>query len=150
MMTDTKNPDRAYILNTRIVADEFEDETVLINVEKGLYFSMQGSAKEIWQAFTEPRSSAAVIAGLSEQLGDAERAEVARNVQLMIEHGLIIETEAASSPGTKLMSFAATHFALPVLAVFSDLSELIAIDPVHEVDESAGWPVRPASFPGLA
>ena len=39
----------------------------------------------------------------------------------------------------------AASFAVPVLGVFTDLADLIGIDPVHEVDESAGWPVRPAS-----
>jgi hypothetical protein len=31
------------------------------------------------------------------------------------------------------------------LAVFDDLADLLIADPVHDVDEEAGWPHRPAS-----
>ncbi len=33
-----------------------------------------------------------------------------------------------------------------MIEAYTDLRELIAIDPVHEVDEGAGWPVRPPTF----
>ncbi len=141
--------DKTYVVNKKIVADDFEDETVLINVEKGLYFSMQGSAKAIWQAFAVPRQRAATLATLSQELTADDRAEMEKTVQGMIDHGLLVETDEAGS-GTTLFSLAAASFAAPVLGVFSDLAELIAIDPVHEVDDAAGWPVRPASFPGTA
>jgi len=41
-------------------------------------------------------------------------------------------------------------FATPVVEVFNDLADLIAIDPVHEVDASAGWPMRPENFPDVS
>lgn len=142
--------DKTYVVNKRIVADDFEDETVLINVEKGLYFSMQGSASEIWRAFEFPQLRSDAVAVLSQELSPAEGEEIARTVQSLIDHDLLIESEANRGDQTRLFSFAAGSFISPVLGVFSDLTELIAIDPVHEVDEGAGWPVRPASFPGTA
>ena len=141
----------AYIINRKIVADVFADETVLINVEKGLYFSMQGSATQIWQAFDMPQEVPAAVAALASGLSPAQREEVAATVAKMIEHELLIEAEAPpAGDGTALLSLAAGAYVVPVLSVFSDLAELIAIDPVHEVDEGAGWPVRPATFPGAA
>lgn len=141
----------AYVVNKKIVADVFADETVLINVEKGLYFSMQGSATQIWQAFETPHTVSTALAALTSGLDPAQGKEVAGAVAAMIEHELLIE--AGTPPaggGTTLYSLAGASFAAPVLSVFSDLAELIAIDPVHEVDEGAGWPVRPATFPGAA
>jgi hypothetical protein len=139
----------AYAVNKKIVADVFADETVLINVEKGLYFSMQGSATQIWQAFDTPQTVSAVLAALTSGLSPAQGEEVAGTVAVMIEHELLVEAEAPpAGGGTTLYSLAGAAYAVPVLSVFSDLAELIAIDPVHEVDEGAGWPVRPATFPG--
>ena len=137
-------------VNKRIVADEFEDETVLIDVHKGLYFSMRGSAAEIWKSFDEPRSKAAFLDDLDSNLGKDQLSTVAQAIDKMVEHELLIAASAPKSGSTVLLSFAATAFALPVVDVFTDMAELIAIDPVHEVDEAAGWPVRPANFPAQA
>lgn len=142
--------DRIYAANPRIVADDFGEETVLINVEKGLYFSMQGSAPDIWRAFATPRPLAATVASLAAELDDAAQEELGRIARLMVEHELLIEGEAPAESGAPLRSLAALSFTAPVLGVFNDLAELIAIDPVHEVEESSGWPVRPASFPDVA
>jgi hypothetical protein len=35
-----------------------------------------------------------------------------------------------------------TSQALPTVEVFDDLAELIMADPIHDVEEAAGWPVR--------
>ena len=35
------------------------------------------------------------------------------------------------------------HFSAPVVETFADLQDLIVLDPVHEVDATAGWPNRP-------
>jgi hypothetical protein len=144
--------DTAYAVNKRIVADDFGEETVLINVEKGLYFSMQGSATEIWRAFDAPQYRSQAVSTMSRDLSAADHHAIDAIVQSMIEHDLLVEAEVEGDAGgqAKLFSFAATAFTAPVLGVFSDLAELIAIDPVHEVDENAGWPVRPPSFPPTA
>lgn len=148
-MTKTAD-DKAYARNPRIVADDFGDETVLINVEKGLYFSMQGSAVDIWKAFDAPQLRSLAVKGLARELSDSDGESIDRFVQSMIDHDLLIEAEARPGDEVKVAGFTAASFAVPVLGVFSDLAELIALDPVHEVDQEAGWPVRPASFPSVA
>jgi hypothetical protein len=31
-------------------------------------------------------------------------------------------------------------FTQPVLEVYTDMQDLLLLDPIHEVDEEAGWP----------
>lgn len=136
----------AYVLNNEIVAETFDDETVLIDVDRGIYFSMQGCAATIWHAFDVPRTPDAACSELATDLPEAERAMVAQLVRDLAEQKLIIAAEGLpANPAKPLVPFTAASFAVPVLGVFTDLADLIGIDPVHEVDESAGWPVRPAS-----
>jgi hypothetical protein len=137
-------------INKRIVADDFEDETVLIDVHKGLYFSMRGSAAAIWKSFDEPRSKAQLLEHLRGELGEDSLPSVAQAIDKMVEHELLVSVPPPKNEGTVLRSLAASAFVLPVVDVFTDMAELIAIDPVHEVDEAAGWPVRPANFPTQA
>jgi hypothetical protein len=68
----------------------------------------------------------------------------------MQAHGLLVSAPPVDSTTLAPQVFAASHFQAPVLQVFSDLAELIAIDPVHEVDAAGGWPMRPAGFPDVA
>jgi len=137
--------DAAFHVNSRIVAENFDDETVLIDVDNGVYFSMQGSAAAVWRAFETPQVPASACAELAADLPEPDREAVARLIAELAERNLIVEAEAAPpAPAGLLSRFAATSFALPVLGVFTDLADLIAIDPVHEVDDQAGWPVRPA------
>lgn len=142
--------DDYFTINTRIVADEFEDETVLIDVQKGLYFSMRGSAAQIWKAFDEPQSRSAFLAHLKGELSEENVSSVTEAIDKMLEHELLVAAQLPKAGGAVLRSLTLSAFALPVVDVFTDMAELIAIDPVHEVDEAAGWPVRPPNFPAQA
>lgn len=134
-------------VNERIVADDFDDEMVLIDVHKGLYFSMRGSAKDVWNAFKEAQSPAVLLDDLKGQHSEDEISQLKQAIDKMVEHELLISGPAVKKTAPVVFSLSAGVFVPPVIDVFTDMAELIAIDPVHEVDESAGWPVRPANFP---
>lgn len=138
--------DVAYVLNTDIEAETFDSETVLIDVDRGIYFSMHGCAASVWHAFDVPRTPNSACDELAADLPEAEREMVAKLIRELAEQKLIIAAEGISPDDAKpLNRFTAVSFAAPVFGVFTDLADLIGIDPVHEVDESAGWPVRPAT-----
>ena len=136
-----------YQKNERIAGEEFEDEVVLIDVDKGLYFSLQGAAKDIWHAFTEARLTQTVVKAFVTQVADADAKAVDDVVEQMKQHEILIPATVAAGSGVAALSFGNIAFAAPMLQSFSDLAELIAIDPVHEVDAEMGWPLRPANFP---
>ena len=134
-------------VNSQIVADDFDDEMVLIDVQKGLYFSMRGSARVIWKAFKDPQSCSDLQAQLAQHYTDDEVRQLQQAIEKMVEHELLIPCSASKPAAPLAHSFSGLAFVPPAVDVFTDMAELIAIDPVHEVDEAAGWPVRPANFP---
>lgn len=138
------------IANTNLAAEEFDGETVLIDVVRGLYFSLGGSATELWRAFSVPRSEAEVVETLSTQLAEADPNGLANAIHSMRENQLLIAAPEATSPRPNKFVATSLSFTLPVVEVYSDLADLIAIDPVHEVNASAGWPMRPENFPNIA
>lgn len=137
----------AFVANDRIAAEEFAGEVVLIDIEKGVYFSLQGAAVDLWRAFAAPRTAAAVLDTFTAH--GADRPALAAALDDLCRHDLVRET-AAPPQADIACSVPAGGFAAPVVAAFSDLAELIAIDPVHEVDAAAGWPLRPANFPDVS
>ena len=148
LVTGNEN-NKLLVANTSLAADEFDGETVLLDVVRGLYFSLSGTATELWRAFCEQRSATEVIDTLCLQLAGADRAALQDAIQSMCDNQLLVPAAESSSNSCTPFTVATTTFALPTVEVFSDLAYLIAIDPVHEVNPATGWPVRPGNFPNV-
>ncbi len=132
-----------YKQNTEhVAAEEFDGEFVLINFARGTYFSLRNAAVDVWQQFENGATREAVgdrIAARFSVSGDAVQAELERCIGTLIEEELICEADAAG-PGVETWSSQA--YEAPVVEVYSDLQDLIILDPVHEVDDAMGWPRR--------
>jgi len=139
-----------YAANLDAVAHEtFEEETVLINFERGTYFSLRGSAPAIWGMIQRPATLDGLLGTLAAAHGalpaDAPAA-VAAMLDRLCEDGCARRTDAGGPMAPPDAQAIGGDFALPVVQAFHDLQELIAIDPVHETNELVGWPVRPPSY----
>ena len=126
----------------KVVWQRFEDELVIINLESCTYYSLNGSGARIWslmEAGWTPSESAGRLA-VNGAPADA-RATVIEFFGKLASEGLIkrggVETErrevAEETPG---------RWEAPTIAGYTDMQDLLALDPIHEVDE-AGWPARP-------
>jgi len=140
-----------FVANLAAVAHEaFEEETVLINFERGTYFSLRQSAPAIWAMIQDPMTLDDVLASLAGAHGPLppEAAEaVAAMLDRLCEEGCALRTEAERRPLTAQGNGnGGGSFALPLVQAFHDLEELIAIDPVHETNEAIGWPVRAPDY----
>jgi hypothetical protein len=78
--------------------------------------------------------------------GDEE--EVRRSTQNLVEELVaesLIVPDASASPGastdTTSTAEPLTPFVRPVLERYTDMQELLLLDPIHDVDET-GWPRR--------
>jgi hypothetical protein len=133
-----------YVANSRsVVYEKFDDESVLINFETGIYFSLRGSAPRIWNLLQSPST----LDSIAMQIGATET--LARNTietfltelaaQSCVLARQVEEIEVVGSPAS---AGDAEAFEPPILQAFQDLQELIVVDPVHEVDAKDGWPHR--------
>ncbi|MDE2302811.1 MAG: HPr-rel-A system PqqD family peptide chaperone [Sphingomonadales bacterium] len=62
----------------------FEDEVVVLHLESGEFYSLQGSARAIWEAIDGVASREALIAALAENF-DAPPAEIAADVDRFLD-----------------------------------------------------------------
>jgi len=75
---------------------------------------------------------------------------VIKFIQEILAEDLIVPDAGASTQPPKpdaALSPVRKPFALPVLHKYTDMQELLLIDPIHEVDET-GWPNIAGSVPG--
>ena len=135
--------------SAHISAEVFDTEVVIIHFLKGTYFSLRGASMALW-AWLQTGADEATLAdllatryGLSAEQG---RAEAAKAVAALLQFDLIVENGQAAPPRDAYAPDAGpAEFEAPMVEAFEDLQELIAIDPVHEVDPMQGWPRRPAA-----
>jgi hypothetical protein len=136
----------------RVVHETIEGEAILIHMETGFYYSLDGAGAEIWNALAAGSPSAEVAVDLRTRYqappGAIEDAVSSLAAELCRE-GLLDETDAppagngGPAPGISVNGAAGSRrdFEAPVLHRYTDMADFMLVDPIHEVDES-GWPNR--------
>lgn len=125
----------------RVVHETLDGETIIIDTQTGLYYTVAGHASAVWAALAngvavEQISGAYRDAGLS--LAEAVQAYAA---QLEAAELLRPAPDASASSGF-VIPMSGESGSLLVLHRHADMQELIELDPIHEVDPSQGWPMR--------
>ncbi|HVO52156.1 MAG TPA: PqqD family protein [Thermoanaerobaculia bacterium] len=128
-----------------ITSEAFEDEVVIVNFESGSYYSVSGSGVEIWKA-VERGATPAEIVRVLDSLFEAEPGRIETAVAAFLreleKEALVVARDgpfAGSDRGAAAVAGGRTPFPSPLLNAFTDMQELLWLDPVHETDE-AGWP----------
>lgn len=137
-----------YALNSPDVAWEaFDDEVVIVNLQSGHYFSARGTGAAIWRAVVAGATHADMC-DLIASTYEVDRQQldecIRKFVESLVERTLIVPADAgragsaapapsAPPPATKLA------FAPPALDTYSDMQDILLLDPIHEVDDK-GWP----------
>ena len=125
-----------------VAAEEFDGEFVLINFARGTYFSLRHAAVDVWRQFRNGASPTEVEGRICDRysvMGESGTADLKRCIQVLIDEDLLCEVAA---PGPPVEDWSIQTWAAPAVEVYSDLKDLIALDPVHEVDVATGWPRR--------
>lgn len=127
-----------------VAAEEFDGEFVVLDIARGHYFSLASGSALIWRGLTEGHSAEALCAEL--EASSPVRPLVDGVVVSLVDHGLLkaAPCEASTDAAPIARALAAGGLTFEV-EVFNDLADLLVSDPIHDVDEKAGWPHRPAS-----
>ena len=143
----------------KVVFENYENEVVLINLDSGIYYSIFNTAAEIFSQIEQEKSKACILDGvINKYEGNtpAMVASVEKFLEDLLNEGLIIREEkkidASSSPDKEKVNKNTNPvkllFEAPVLNRYTDMQDLLLLDPVHEVDET-GWPNRKPPDPDL-
>jgi hypothetical protein len=139
--------DDIIVANLPVTASEnFAGEAVIIHFERGTYFSLRGSGGTIWSFLQAPTSIAVIAAAVRTQEPPPStdfEAKLTAFVAKLAEHDLITSSLEQATPPMISPEAIASLSAAPDLEIYSDLAELIAMDPVHEIDILTGWPKAP-------
>ena len=151
MPDDSMDPLLRYRINTPDVVQEgFDDEVIVVNLRVGAYYTIAGSGTAIWRAV----EGTASVEEIHRQLGNGFRGasqamrEATESLMRELETEALIVALPAGTPSTSSRAMTAVPvdpppFEAPRLTKYTDMRDLLVLDPIHDVDES-GWPARRA------
>ena len=136
-------------VNTPTVTHETIDgEAVIINLDSGNYYSLVDLGSFIWE-LVEKGASANEVQHVILQTYQGDASDVDRGVKELLaqlqEENLIVPVNGAGEAFDLTQAVPSTNghekpsFKAPLLHKYSDMQELLLLDPIHDVDD-AGWP----------
>jgi hypothetical protein len=136
-----------HIDSARIQFEIFEDETVIINVENGLYYSLSPSGSEVLRLVNNGCTVEMLVEALLGNSGEASQhgPSIIHFVEDLIREGILVEADALTTvdqptPTPGPVYSKAGVFQPPLLEKYDEVRDLLLIDPIHMVDQSKGWP----------
>jgi hypothetical protein len=143
-----------FIINKNIAHEIIDGEAIIVNLENGNYYSLNKAGADLWDFVEKGLDVPEIIEGLAQRY-EGNRAEIETSVSQLLadmqKEGLITidqETmgekhrvilapgEGESKNGKKPL------FESPTLQKYTDMQEMLWLDPIHDVDET-GWPNTP-------
>jgi len=127
-----------------VMHEMIDDEVVIVNLENGTYYSLTGVGGQIWSLLDgEGHSIDSLVARVKAiYRGDQDHisAEVTKFVmQLRDEEIVNVSFSAETGSIPEDTATPGKPFAVPVLEKYTDMEEMLLVDPIHEVND-AGWP----------
>jgi hypothetical protein len=138
---------RYQVNRPRIVDETVEGEALVMDMVTGSYFGCTGPSALAWIA-VKGGATAEELADLLAERFAVEPAAVSGDIERFLAalaaHELVVERAADDPRPLDLVAEydgVAAEYEPLAIEVFTDLADLILLDPVHEVSE-AGWPHR--------
>jgi hypothetical protein len=133
-----------------IVSEEIDGEVIIVNLKNGHYYSLTQSATVIWAGIQER----ATLEQIRDRLLVRYSGDTASIRQGLVEliDALKLEqliTQRSAAEGTSLVDESTEReipvgekeaYLPPMFERFTDMGDLLLLDPVHEVEDEKGWP----------
>ena len=132
-----------------VVSDVIDGEAVIMDLRSGYYYSARDTGAQVWTWIANGYSDRQVLQQVATHFA-VEATTAAPAVAAFIEALLAHDLVRPAAPGTPAPDDPApaerapadrAAFIAPALAVYTDMQDLLLLDPIHDVDE-IGWPTR--------
>ncbi|MFO1538470.1 MAG: hypothetical protein ACKOVH_11740 [Actinomycetota bacterium] len=133
MSADDDRLDQPYELCApAVISDEVDGEVLAIDLEHGIYYVVAPASAGVWRALTTAVPPRTIVADRSPEAATAVLAFLDR----LLGAGLVrVATTAAAL--TAPVEWAGGPLELEA---HDDMADLLGLDPIHDADDTHGWP----------
>ena len=123
-----------------IIYQTVDDETVILNLDNGRYYSLNATASAVWECLMKGYT-------LDEIAASFVQTDAAALAPFLAE----LDTQELIQPLSTSLTLPPLApqplpFDTPAMEVFTDMAKLIPLDPIHQVG-AMGWPHPAPSAP---
>lgn len=130
-----------------IVSEEIDGEVIIVNLKNGNYYSLTQSATVIWSRIARGETLERIHAVLCQRYAGDARIMQQGLADLIgaLEAESLVRRVAPDAQGTRQLPAEAPSsdqepYLPPLFERFTDMGDLLLLDPVHEVEGEKGWP----------
>jgi hypothetical protein len=136
-----------FALNEPTVIQEIIDgEAIIADLSRGFYYSLDSVGSQVWDALVSGCSQSEIVDVLAAQFS-ADRGSIAQGIagllERLMQEELLVPLDTAGALVNRapeiLAGISVNTFTAPVLSKYTDMEQLMLLDPIHDVDET-GWP----------
>jgi hypothetical protein len=153
-MSFTTSAGRLTVNAPQVIHETIDGEVIAINLGTGTYYSLRGSAAEAWELIASAGgiTRATLVEALASRYAadDGEISAALEPFVSQLEGEELVANVDGGDEAASPIGDSATHaepsgpFTPPALEKFTDMQDLVLLDPVHEADD-LGWPRRAGS-----
>ncbi|MBV9311597.1 MAG: PqqD family protein [Solirubrobacterales bacterium] len=129
-----------------VIYETIDNETIIVNLEAGVYYALNLSGSAVWTGLAQGASVAELVQSASQRGAPSTVEEsVNRFVEELVAEDLIVARESSNGSGgsdgtpDSIADWPQlTNFEAPTLNRYTDMQELLLLDPVHDVGVG-GW-----------
>lgn len=124
-----------------IAAEILDGEAIIINLATGSYYAMNGAGSVAWQGIEQHASVeelAARVAGAFEVTAERARADLLALAQRLLDEGVVRVSDAAQALEAAAPPKERVPYETPELSAYSDMRNLLALDPPMPAFDALG------------
>ena len=130
-----------------VVHETIDGETILLDLNTGNYYSLDGTGALIWEFIDKTGNWGKAIEIMSAEnleQSDVIASAIRQFAEELVAEKLLTGSEDEIEPSDvseleNQLREIAGNFKAPALNKYTDMQDLLLLDPIHEVDEK-GWP----------
>jgi len=138
--------DTLFVINAPAVVSEVIDgEVIIMNVKSGNYYSSAEVGAVVWSWIEQGRTKNQ-MRGLTASRYQGDDRFIGESLEAFFESLLREElvravpaSEASAADQAAVENGVRTAFTVPKLCAYTDMQDLLFLDPIHDVD-AIGWP----------
>jgi len=137
-------PGTLKIAAERALYENVDNEVIIIDIQTGNYYHLTGSGQSIWLLLQQQPTSETIIAAFEARF-PSQRPLIADAIQQFVQQlkdaALVTDADDVDEPPTLSLDMlpADAVFKPPQLTTYTNMSDLLLLDPIHDVDDK-GWP----------
>ena len=125
----------------RFLSDPLDGETIVMDMLLGRLYLLEEGAAILWDRVLRGQSRESIMAAILSRYGSDQHATADAFLNRLLALGLMSENRSADAPSPE----DAPDSWPPVLGdlrltEYDDMTNIITMDPIHDIDPQRGWP----------